>query len=119
MWAPAASTLASTAWLAQTASLSSWRARRCRARNRAPPIGVGPPEEGLESGGVVGVLQQRQLVRFDRPAGFAEEGAGVDGAGDGVEHAAFGGAEVAGDVAALLLAVDNAEGADLLEGGDE
>ena len=50
---------------------------------------------------------------------FAQHGGGVHRPGDGVQHAAIGCAEIGGDVAALFLLADDAEGADLLKRGDK
>src|SRR5438477_545398 len=53
------------------------------------------------------------------PLGLVEHRLGVDRPRDAVEHAAVGRAEIRGNVPALLLVVDDAEGRDLLEGADE
>ena len=79
-------------------------------------VGVGLAEERLQLGRR-GAVQLGELVGFVGPAGLAEEDVGIHGAGHGVQDAAVRGAEVAGDVAALLLGAGEGEGADLLEGG--
>src|SRR5262249_5495734 len=83
------------------------------------PFGVGLAEERLELAAVALGVLHRFLGGFDDPFRFAQYGVGVDRPGDAVQDASVGGAEVAGDVAALFLTADDAEGGDFLEGGDE
>ena len=63
------------------------------------------------------------LISFHGPSRFAQQPIGFDLAADRVQHAPIGGAEIAGDVAAVLLDfavdVDDLEVARLLVGGDE
>ena len=56
---------------------------------------------------------------LDHPACFAQERRGINRTGNGVEYGTVGQAEVTGHIAALLLAVDDAESADLLVGRNE
>jgi len=83
-----------------------------------------PVAVGLAQGGPVAVVVavaggQGQLARLHDPAGLAEQRRRVDRSGDRVQHRAVGEAEIAGDVAACLLAVGYLECADLLERRDE
>ncbi len=82
---------------------------------RLESFSVGFLPGGLVLGGVSLAGHHGQLSRLDHPAGFAQERGRIHGTGHDVQDPAIGEGEIAGHVASLFLAVDDAKVADFLK----
>jgi len=81
------------------------------------PLQVDAPVHALDLRDGLQFVHFAELPRFLHPAGFFQQLGAGNGADHGVQHAAIGGAEITGHIAALLLAVgSDREGTDFLVG---
>jgi hypothetical protein len=78
-------------------------------------FGVRLAHDGFEFATVAVGCFHRRFDRFDDPLGFAQEGGGIDGTGDDMQHPTIGSAEIAGDVTTLFGGADDLKRGDFLE----
>jgi hypothetical protein len=82
-------------------------------------VAVCPAKDRLVFVDIALAMRDGQLACLHYPARFAEQGRGIDGARDYMEHGTVGETEIGGDIATLFLATHQAEGSNLLVGRDE
>src|SRR5262249_6018807 len=76
-------------------------------------------EKRLLAGFIIAAFQQSELVRFDGPARLAQQFRGANRPGHDVQNLTIWSAEIAGDIAALLVTIDDPKSADFLKRRDK